>query len=131
MFVNTEQVQVGVANFIENEIAKKAVGANKFFIYFALPIVNKKIVQYVDTFATNPITKDMFDENKNIDIDTVYSMAKNAVQKSGQFVVYGIVFNETDIDKLYTYIKQTTFFASSASYWLQARMKSELSFIAR
>ena len=107
MFVNTEQVQLGVTNFIENEIAQKAVGANKFMVYFALPIINKKIAQSLESFSTNDLTKEMFDANKNIDIDIVYNMAKQAISKSGQFVLYGIVFNETDIDKLYTYIRQT------------------------
>ena len=45
MYVNTQQIQIGVTNFIENEIAKKAVGANKFMVYFAMPIINKKIIQ--------------------------------------------------------------------------------------
>ena len=108
MFVNTEQIQVGVINFIENEIAKKAVGVNKFLTYFSMPIISKKITQYVNSFAQNELTKDMFDENNNVDIDTVYNMAKSAIQKTGQFVAFNISFNETDIDKLYTYIKQTT-----------------------
>ena len=105
MYVNTQQIQIGVTNFIENEIAKKAVGANKFMVYFAMPIINKKIIQYIDTYSKNTLTKDMFDENNNVDIDTVYNMAKSAVRKSGQFMMYGIVFNENDIDKLYSYIK--------------------------
>jgi hypothetical protein len=105
MFVNTEQIQMGVTNFIENEIAKKAVGFNKFAVYFAMPVINKKITQYLNNFSTNELTKEMFDENKNLDLDAVYNMAKSAVQKSGQFVFYGIMFNENDIDKLYTYIK--------------------------
>lgn len=105
MYVNTQQIQIGVTNFIENEIAKKAVGANKFMVYFAMPIINKKIIQYIDTYSKNTLTKDMFDENNNVDIDTVYNMAKSAVRKSGQFMMYGIVFNENDIDKLYAYIK--------------------------
>ena len=108
MFVNTQQIQLGVTNFIENELAKKAVGANKFFVYFAMPMVNKKIGQYVESFSQNPLTKDFFDENRNVNIDELYNMAKNAISKSGQFVYYGIVFNETDIDKLYTYIKNTS-----------------------
>ena len=105
MYVNTEQIQVGTMNFVENEIAKKAVGANKFFVYFSMPIIKKKITQYINSFAENELTKDMFDGNGNVDIDTVYNMAKEAIQKSGQFVMFGIVFNETDIDKLYTYIR--------------------------
>lgn len=105
MYINTQQIQLGADKFIENEIARKAVGVNKFAVYFAMPIINKKITQYIESFSSNPITKDMFDENKNVDIDTVYNMAKNAIQKSGQFVYYGIVFNETDVDKLYNYMK--------------------------
>ena len=107
MFVTVEQAQMGVNNFIDNELGKKAVGANKFIIYFAMPIIDKKIAQYVDSFASNPLMADMFDENHNINLDTVYEMAKEAVRKSGQFVYLGVVFNETDIDKLYTYIKNT------------------------
>lgn len=105
MFVNKEQIQIGVTRFIENEIGKTAVGFNKFATYFALPIINKKIGGYIDSFATNPLTKDMFDENRNLNLDEVYNMAKNAVQKSGQFSYLGIIFNETDIDKLYNYIR--------------------------
>ena len=107
MFVNTEQIQVGVVNFMENEIAKKAVGAQKFGIYFAMPIVGKKIAEYINGFAKNEFTKDFFDGNGNVNLDLVYNMAKDAVRKSGQFVLFGIVFNETDIDKLYNYIKAT------------------------
>lgn len=105
MFVNTEQIQLGITNFVENEIARKAVGFNKFIAYFAMPIINKKTSSYIESFSTNPLTKDLFDENKNVDIDAVYNMAKDAVRKSGQFVYYGIMFNENDIDKLYTYIR--------------------------
>ena len=105
MFVNTQQVQIGITNFIENEIAKKAVGFNKFAVYFAMPIINKKLTSYIESFSSNPLTKDLFDENNNVDIDAVYNMAKSAVQKSGQFVYFGIMFNENDIDKLYTYIR--------------------------
>jgi hypothetical protein len=108
MFVNKEQIQIGAMNFIENEIAKKAVGATKFLTYFAMPIISKKATQIIDSFAENPLTKDLFDTNENVDIDAVYNMAKDAIQKSGQFVVYGVVLNETDIDKIHTYIRNTS-----------------------
>ena len=108
MYVTTEQIQIGVSNFTENEIAKKTTGMNKFMVYFVMPLISKKIAHYIDSFSDNPATKELFNDNKEIDIDTVYNMAKNAIRKSGQFVLYGIIFNETDIDKLYTYIVQTT-----------------------
>jgi hypothetical protein len=105
MYANIEQVQMGINNFIENEIAKKAVGVNKFLTYMAIPIIDKKVTQYIENLSSNPLTKDMFDDNRNVDLDKVYNIAKGAMSKSGQFVYYGIVFNETDIDKLYTYIR--------------------------
>ena len=105
MFVNTQQVQMGVTKFIENELGHKAVGFDIFKIYFLLPIINNKIVGIVQSFAENSLTKDMFDENKHIDIDSVYNMAKNAIQKSGKFMMAGIVFDEGDVDKLYRYIR--------------------------
>ena len=107
MFVNTEQIKIGVNNFIDNELGKKSSGFQKFAVYFALPIINKKVESYINSFSENELTKDMFDENKNLDLDKIYNMSKDAIHKSGQFLLYGIVFNETDIDKLYASIRNT------------------------
>lgn len=105
MFVNKDQIQNGITRYIDAEIGSKATGGAKFITYFAMPIVIKKANQIVDAFSTNELTKDLFDANKNINLDEVYNMAKNAVQKSGQFTYMGMIFNETDIDKLYSYIR--------------------------
>ena len=104
MFVNTQQVQIGVTNYIEQEIASKAVGFQKFATYFVLPKVNKVIEQYMIQLKDNPIVKDMFNENGDVNIDELYNMAKQAVRKSGQFAVYGVLLDESDIDKIYAYI---------------------------
>jgi hypothetical protein len=104
MYVNTEQVQNGVANFIEQELASKAVGFQKFAIYFALPRVNKVVANYMHQLKGNPIMSDMFNENGDVDIDELYNTAKQAVRKSGQFTVYGVILNESDIDRMYNYI---------------------------
>lgn len=108
MYVTIEQVKVGVTNFIEREIASKAVGVQKFMTYMALPIIGKKVEAYGLSFKDNSATADFFNENGSVNIDEVYNMAKQAVQKSGQFAVYGVILGETDIDKLYSYIKSTT-----------------------
>ena len=100
--VTVEQIQMGLNRYVEEEIAKKATGFNKFAVYFALPSINKKIPQLINNF------KDFFDENGNINLDEIYNNAKSAISRSGQFSLYGIIFNETDIDKLYSYIKNTT-----------------------
>jgi hypothetical protein len=105
MYVNKEQVEMGIARYIETEIGNKATGFNKFATYFAMPIITKKASQVIDSFSTNEITKELFDDNKNLNIDEVYNMSKRAIQKSGQFVWMGMIFNETDIDKLYNCIR--------------------------
>lgn len=108
MVVNTQQVQMGVAKYIELELAAKATGFSKFAIYFILPKVSNKVAQLINEYRDNPMTKDFFDTNGNINIDEIYNMAKSAISRSGQFTLYGIIFNESDIDKLYEYIKNTT-----------------------
>jgi hypothetical protein len=104
MFVNTERIQIGVTNFIEQEIARKAVGFQKFATYFVLPKVNKVIEHYMVQLKDNPILSDMFNENGDVNVDELYNMSKQAVRKSGQFAVYGVLLNESDIDKIYSYI---------------------------
>jgi hypothetical protein len=105
MVVNIQQIQNGIIGYVENEIASKAVGVKKFGIYFMLPIIKKTVYNYIA--KAYDIMPDLFDENKNIKIDDVYNYAKSAIQKSGQFEFAGIIFNETDVDKLYSYIKGT------------------------
>lgn len=104
MYVSIEQVKVGVLTFVEEEIASKAVGFQKFATYFAMPIIGKKVEDYAKEFMKKDVTKDFFENNGNLKIDDVYNIAKSSVQKSGQFMVYGILLGETDIDKLYNYI---------------------------
>lgn len=104
MTVSVQQIQMGVVNFVEKEIAQKAVGLQKFAVYFMLPKISQNLISAIDKYRSNPMIHDLFDENGNAKIDEIYSMAKDAVQKSGQFEYAGIIFNETDIDKLYQYI---------------------------
>lgn len=109
MKVNLEQLQIGVINYIDNEIGRKAVGLQKVGTYFVIAAYRDKIVQLVQGLQKNPMVQvlQVFDENGNLDLDRLYNYGKEAIQKSGQFSFMGIIFNETDIDKLYDYIKRT------------------------
>jgi hypothetical protein len=105
MYVSVDLVKNGLVTFVEKEIAAKATGVQKFLSYFAIPIVGKTTENYLQSFAKNPVTNSFFDGNGAVDIDALYNMAKEAVKKSGQFTVYGVILSETDIDKIYNYIK--------------------------
>ena len=108
MLINVQQAQRGIINYVENEIAKKATGLTKFGIYFIMPKLSTNTAKMINSLKDNVMFKDMFDENGNIELDAVYNSAKEAIKKSGQFEMFGIIFNESDIDKLYNYIKNTS-----------------------
>ena len=100
---NIEQIQNGVTRFIEQEIASKATGFKKFSIYFLMPTVKKTVTDYVHKFKT--FMPELIDADDKVNLDLLYNYSKSAIQHSGQFEFMGIIFNETDIDKLYSYIK--------------------------
>jgi hypothetical protein len=106
MIVKSEQFKAGIYNYIENEIAKKATGLKQFMIYFATPTIVKKINTMIDSLVKDETVKEYIDDNGNINLDLVYTQAKGAMQKSGKIEAYGIIFDDTDIDKLYNYIRQ-------------------------
>ena len=102
--VNIEQVQRGIKEYIDFEIGNKATGIKKFFVYFILPSVDKYTIKYLDKLKN--FIPEIIDDSNNIDIDMLYNYSKSAIQKTGQFEFMNIIFNETDIDKLYTYINK-------------------------
>lgn len=110
MLVNTDQVRVGVKKFIENELAHKATGVTKFMIYFIMPGMDKKVLDYIVKMQTNDMFEEMFDENKNLYLDKVYDRALFAVDKVGNKVLlekYGIALDRSDLEKLYSYIRES------------------------
>ena len=100
--VSIDQIRKGTLTFVEKEIANKATGVTKFAVYFAMPMIDSKVTNFINSVSD---TKELFDENRNLDLDKAYNMAKSAIQRSGQFMYYGIMFSETDVDKLYAYIR--------------------------
>lgn len=105
MFTSVEQIKIGVSAFIDKEIGAKAVGFQKFATYFMLVKINKAVESYLQQFKDNVMTSDLFNESGNLNLDEAYNLAKQAVQKSGNFTLYGVILGETDIDKIYHYIQ--------------------------
>ncbi len=92
MTVSMDQVMRGVTNYFENEIGSKATGFKKFASYFVFNSSKNKITAMIQPFVN---------DDNTVDIDALYGYAKEAYNHSGQFTVAGIIFNESDIDKLY------------------------------
>ena len=110
MLVNTDQIRIGVKKFIEHELAHKATGITKFMIYFVMPSLDKSVQEYVVKMQENEMFCEMFDENKNMYLDKVYDRAVFAVEKVGNKVFlekYGISLDRNDIEKMYSYIRES------------------------
>lgn len=110
MKINTEQLQRAVTEYFNQEILSKTAGWKKFYMDFAFNVYKSKLTELINHLAENPLIKitGIIDENHFIDADALYAHAKNAIQKSGQFELMGLLFNESDIDKLYSHIKSTS-----------------------
>jgi hypothetical protein len=72
MIVNTDQIRMGIKKYVEHELAQKATGVTKFMIYFVMPSIDKKVTSYLNKAQENEMFEDMFDENKNVFLDTFY-----------------------------------------------------------
>lgn len=105
MTATFEQIKNAIIKFVDLEIGAKATGFTKFSVYFMLPKISNVVTQLLVQYKDNPLFKDYIDKDNNVKIDELYNSAKAAISKSGQFTMYGVIFNEADIDKLYEYIK--------------------------
>lgn len=104
--VSLNQIQLGVVEFIEKEIAIKAIGLQKFLYYGASFLVANNIEQIFRSAIENPIVKSLgfLNGENNIDIDKLYQVAKYAIQKSGKITIGGVILGENDVEKLYSII---------------------------
>lgn len=109
MTVTLEQIQAGIIKYIDTEIGAKASGLTKFMVYFAAPSIPAMVTAKVEEFKTNPIFADMFDENGNVKLDTVYKRAKSAISKSGKILIPKLNYfaDETDVELLCNLIKNS------------------------
>lgn len=104
MIVNVQQIQRGIMNYLDIEIAQKSVGVRKFAVYFLMPQLSSNIERLMSSLSGNALIKDMLDANGNIELDTVYNQAKEAMRKCVQIECAGVIFTENDVDMLYNYI---------------------------
>lgn len=103
--MNINQIELGLMDFIHNEIASKTSGLMKFLIYTGSFLGAGKVENMIMTHQK--LLKDLgiLLDDGAIDIDILYEASKKGIEKSGKFEYKGIIFDETDIDKLYQYIR--------------------------
>lgn len=101
--VSLPQISKGLITFIEQELIVHGNNKQKFLMYFLMPQIPHKIEQLFDQYKDNIILSD-FIKAEGIDLNSLYKVAKEAINKTGSIELLGIILNEQDMEKLYTYI---------------------------
>lgn len=103
-----EKIEHGLMEYIKHEIANKADGLTKFLIYTGLNMPNLHITPILENLKDNEIIKmtGVFIDDNHVDLDLLYSAAKQAMNQCHNVTYMGIKFDSSDIDKLYQYISR-------------------------
>lgn len=106
MTVSVQQIQSGVSRYINEELAKKKTGPQKFLIHFLESLLTPSISQTIISLQSVPLlSQTIFDENGNVHLSALTDAARSALEKSGgRIQALGFVFDQTDIDALIKYI---------------------------
>lgn len=103
MTITIDQAQRAILAYLENEVARKASGLTKFGAYFVMGTLQNKFPSILSNFLQNPLISamELVDGDGHIKIDEVYHAARSAMEKAGSISMYGVIFNQSDVDKLY------------------------------
>ena len=111
MKVNVGQIQRGLAEYIENEIVAKITDWRKWVFGTGASMLLMRSGDVFNTLKANPVVAmlGVIDENDMVDLDLVYQEVKKQAAR-GSITIYvpmmgPLTLNETDVDKLYNYIK--------------------------
>ena len=107
MSVTVEQIEAGLVKYIDTAMAPRASGITKFMIYFFVPSIPKMVEQKINEFKQANLSPELFDADGNVDLDSVYARAKEAIRKSGKLFIPKINYfaDEQDLEMLYNTIK--------------------------
>ena len=114
---NIGQIQRGFVAFLDNEIAPKLSGLTRVMVTAGGGVIASKL----PVLLANPSVAglagvlSLMDDNGDVDIETLYTEFKRAVQQTGNITVdipipfqgpLSMTFRDADLDRLYQYIKQ-------------------------
>lgn len=102
-----DQIELVLAQYIKQEVIPAIPNP---IIKFALAggsfLAIGKFEKLIEQYLTILQSMDIIDKEGNIDIDSLYSAAKEGLKATGgKLDIKGLIFNQNDIDKLYSMLK--------------------------
>ncbi|MGL5778222.1 hypothetical protein [Cetobacterium sp.] len=101
------KIQVGIANYIQAEIAEKATGIKKFTVYAGTFLILAKIEEITNGLMENPIVQQLgiINSEGDVDIDILENVMHKSMEKTGKVEFMGIIFNDNDVTSLFQHIR--------------------------
>lgn len=100
-----QDIELGVLEYVRNEIAAKTTGFKKFLIYSGTALGATRGEALLNEYLPTLQKMNLITSDGDIDVTSLYQAAKLGIKESGDFVFAGFRFNEQDIDTLFEYIK--------------------------
>lgn len=95
-----QNLGIALGQYLEQELVPKADGLRKVMLYMAIPVVGGQAQQMLDKYKPALSALGALTDDGMIDLDVLYPRLKDAVHKAGKVPVMGIIFDESDVDKL-------------------------------
>lgn len=89
-----------IGAYVEQEVVPKANGLQKVMSYLAVPVIGAQAQQMFTQYKPALSALGALTDDGMIDLDVLYPRLKDAVHKAGKVPVMGIIFDESDVDKL-------------------------------
>lgn len=100
--ISAENLGLALGNYLETELVPQSTGLQKVGLYLAIPTLQGKAPEMLKQFMPALSFLDSMNDDGTICLDGLYPKIKEAVHKAGKVPVMGIIFDETDVDKLYS-----------------------------
>lgn len=102
MKATTEQVKIGIQKYIDKELNPKLTGWKGVGIRVILGLGAETIAE---AYLNHPMLETIgIKDAEGLEIDRLHDVLRKEVEKEGKVNVAGILFDATDVDKLYNEI---------------------------
>lgn len=100
-------VELVIGKYIKQEVIPAIPNPLlKFALASGSVLVMGKAERLIQKYLPMLQSMDIIDEEGNVDIDSLYSASKEGLKATnGKLEIKGMIFNQNDIDKLYSMLK--------------------------
>lgn len=104
--ISGQNLGVAMGKYLEQELIPQSDGIRKVVLYMAIPVLGSQAQQMLEQYKPAIKALGAMTEDGMIDLDVLYPRLKDAVHRAGKVPVMGVIFDETDVDKLHAIAKQ-------------------------